>query len=108
MRKPKKVDTITGTSGDFTGNLEDWEERVFRTAVLFRVHRFYGMGATDRAELTNFREALTMCALELRKPGHRVMVYAVADTERWFLIPQDQWLKYLRIWDKEHASPTTR
>lgn len=100
----KEQDGIVGTSDDFTGNLEDWEQRIFRDVELFRLHRYYGMGSTDRAEVHDFREALKLAVLELRKPGHRVILYAVAKTGRWFQIPQDQWYKYLKIWDAQHST----
>lgn len=98
-------DTIAGTSSDFTGNLEDWEARVFRDAMHFRLHRFYGNGNHDTAEVKDFREALTLAALEV-KAERRVILYAVAATGRWFQLPQKQWLSYLRVWDKEHGTGT--
>ena len=94
------MDNIVGTSDDFTGNLQDWEERVFKEAELFRLHRYIGSagGISDRAELKDFRQALKLAVLELRK-GNRVMVYAVAKTGRWFQIPEKQWHQYLKVWD---------
>ena len=96
---------------DFTGNLVDWEERVFRNAMGFRLHRFYGQGGADRAQVLTFPEAVKMCQAELKRPGVRVMLYAVAQSGRWFLIPEKQWPHYQTVWadmQKEKANARTK
>lgn len=101
----EKKDAIVGTSSDFTGNLEDWEARVFNDAYLFRLHHYFGNKQHETAEVSNFRTALTLAVTEIKKgPDHRVLVQAVSDTGRWFTIPQDQWLSYLRLWDAKHGT----
>lgn len=83
---------------DFSGLLEDWDDRVFRHADHFRVHRYYGNGSNDRMETKDFGQA--MCAADacLKTPGMRVLVYAVTATGRYQCLVQTRWEHYAQLW----------
>ena len=83
---------------DFTGTADQWEERVFRAAVKFRVHRFYGIGQHDSCECPTFKDAIiTIGEVRRELPDARCTVYAVAASGRFTLLAEKRWAEYLAI-----------
>lgn len=82
---------------DFTGLVEDWDDRVFRHAEHFRVHRFSGRGGQDRVQTTEFPIAMR-AAIDALRAGYRVLVYAVTATGRYQALEQRRWNHYATIY----------
>lgn len=72
----------------------DHDAAVIRTAVNYRAHRFRN-GGVDRLESADLREVLRHAVLALRT-GTRVLVYAVNADGLEALIPEGQWLYWLK------------
>lgn len=84
-------------SDDFNCTADEWERRVFRAAVLFRVHRFYGKGQHDSCEVATFEEAVRTVAEARRDlPGARVAIYAVTAQGRSSMLAEGRWDEYRR------------
>lgn len=82
---------------DFTGNLEEWEERVVMNATLFRVHRYW-QGQRWQSDTASFPQAVTAVALcedDPNKPGSRATVTAIAESGRFIVIPPTRFAYYL-------------
>lgn len=82
---------------DFTGLLEDWDDRVFMHADHFRLHRFHGNGEHDRAETPDFAHAMVM-AVDALKEHKRVIVYAITATGRYQALVPKRWGHYATLW----------
>ena len=90
-------DDLVPSAHDFTGNLEDWERRIFLNAEYFRVHRFYGQGRHDSMQTTDFLKALERANEELAL-GRRVLIYVVTIEGRFVVIPQKLWEDRKQLW----------
>lgn len=70
---------------DFSGDREEWEDRVFDSATSFRVWRS-GFQAVDCPSFAS--------AIALAEPyGRTAIVYAVAPTGRWVAVPREDWAR---------------
>lgn len=101
MQNLKVGADLVPDQNDMTGNLEDWEDRVFQNTDHFRVHRYYGRGASDQFETKDFGQAMVAADEVLKtSPSHRVIVYSVTAAGRYFAIPQKRWNHYAELWIK--------
>lgn len=82
---------------NFTGTLDEWEERVFRNATHFNVYKRLGRGNSESKELKTFPEAV-----EFAKRDPLFLVYAVTASERFFCVERKNWDKYLTVWYEMH------
>lgn len=91
---------------DFTGSSDEWEARVFASAVLFRVHRFI---KKDRqrfgTETASFDQAhrLARAVLQDTNNPSTVMIYAVGELGRAAMIPQAKWQECQEKWEAIHG-----
>jgi hypothetical protein len=93
----KKPVTLEQSEHNFTGNLEDWEERVVMNAVLFRVRRYW-RGQEWQSETASFQQAVTavaMCEDDPKKPGSRAIIHAVTESGRFIAVPAARFAYYL-------------
>jgi hypothetical protein len=85
---------IDDNEHNFTGKLEDWDERVFRAATkrggTFTTYRRIGH---EKKVFRTFPEALQ----DIRNVDQS-LIYAVAPTGRFINLPRSLWNKYARIW----------
>lgn len=87
----------------FVGSSDDWEQRVFVNAVLFRMHRF-SQGARDQSETSDFVEAVRVCREALvENPHARIIIYAVTEQGRFVSLPLRRWDHYLAIWRERNV-----
>jgi len=93
--------TLSSFEKEFGDNLDEWEDQVFKDAVKFRLHRFKEGGAIDRAEVQDFEQALALAGVELRTPGHRVLIYAVTEPGRFVCLERKRWAHFLDLWNKK-------
>lgn len=71
----------------FSGTLEQWDRAVFENAAYFTVVEFLrGTRPTVVQQHTTFADAVKAAT-----PMPRVLIYAVTASERWALVPRDQW-----------------
>ena len=85
---------------DFTGTVDQWEERVFLNAAYFRVHRFYGQGQHDSCEMGTFEDAVrTVGSVRQDKTrlNARTSIYAVTASGRFTLLAEKRWAEYLAL-----------
>jgi hypothetical protein len=85
---------------DFSGTVDQWEERVFLNAAYFRVHRFYGQGQHDSTDADTFETAVrTVGSVRQDKtmPGARATIYAVTASGRFTMLAEKYWLRYLQL-----------
>lgn len=82
---------------NFTGLVEDWDDRVFNNADHFRVHRFHGNGAHDTFEHESYAVAM-VAAVDAMKAGARVIIYAITDTGRYQALVPKRWVHYSKLW----------
>lgn len=94
-RTRKTTDRITGSENDFNAaNLEEWERRVFRAAVLEKGGQFtVWRRHHDTMRFDNFPEA----AMEAGSDP-RALVYAVGPSGRSFVVVRSQWRAYLALY----------
>ena len=98
------IPTSKPSEHDFTGERDQWEERVFINAELFRVHRFYGQGQHDSQDARSFTDAICIVGSARRDtsyPNARVTLYAVTASGRSTLLPEDKWLRCLELWNQK-------
>jgi len=91
---------LQNSENDFDCDVGTWEERVFRAAAKFRVHRFYGHGQHDSCEVGSFEDAVrTVGSVRQDKsmPNARATIYAVAASGRFTLLTEARWEQYLGI-----------
>lgn len=91
---PPNVDTRP--DANFTGTLDEWNDRVFRHATSFRLHKFDDDGQHDMT-VTDFAQAMVV-AVDILKEGNRVIVYAVAETGRHVALEKQRWGHYAKLW----------
>lgn len=104
--KMQKQTDLVPSDSDFTGNLEDWEDRVFQNADHFRVHKFFGRGGHDQIETTDFGEAMRLVVEVGKTPGHRAMVYVVTVSGRSCVIPKERYAHCAEMWVAKRDGPT--
>jgi hypothetical protein len=85
---------------NFQGTLEQWDDRVFQNAAVFRIHRFNKENKRDEFETPSFKVAMVAAHSEI-KAGYRVLVYAVDESGRFICLPQDRWNHYAELWLKK-------
>lgn len=90
-------------SHDFTGSLEDWEDRVFLDATQFRLHRYFGKRGHDEAGFTNFAECVSIA--RALASVYRVLIYAVTPAGRSFAVERKRWDHFLTLWNKHPGNP---
>jgi hypothetical protein len=92
---PPNLDTRP--DANFTGTLDEWNDRVFNHAVEFRLHRFTAaLGQSDMTVAT-FAEAMVR-AVDAMKEGDRVIVYAVTESGRHVALEKERWGHYAKLW----------
>lgn len=88
----------TSNEHNFSGTQAQWEERVFRAATKFRVHRFYGQGQHDSCECDTFEDAIcTVGSVWQAMPDARITIYAITASGRFTLLPEPKWAEYLAL-----------
>lgn len=88
---------------DFTGLLEDWDDRVFTYADHFRAHRFHGNGKHDTLVTKDFAQAMVAADQAIRA-RQRVIVYAITSTGRYQALVPSRWDHYAKLWlEKKNA-----
>jgi hypothetical protein len=98
-RAPTPINDDTRPDANFTGTLEDWDDRVFLHAESFRVWRFTPKGR-DSAEFPDFVQAIR-AALGAMKEGMAVLVYAVAETGRHQALVPTRWEHYATLYNAQ-------
>lgn len=91
----RPVDSITGTENDFSGKLEEWEDRVFRAATLrghFTTTRKTTRGQVETHTHRYFSQAAVKAWFE---PD--MLVYAAAPTGRAVCLIRSRWHYYLGL-----------
>lgn len=97
VRLLRRDANVKSPDEDFTGMLEEWDDRVFIHADHFRLHRFHGNGEHDRAETKDFAQAMVM-AVDALKEGKRVLVYAITTTGRYQALQPQRWGHFAKLW----------
>ena len=95
---------------DFTGTLEEWEERVILNANHFRVHRYYyardfdvgWVTAHDSKPASTLPEALLL--IYQQDSEYRILLYAVTKTGRSVCIPESKWDEVMAKWKDKSAA----
>ena len=89
-----KLASSGGTSEhDFSGTLEDWEERIFRNAHHFNVVRFGHVEGGECCTTPDFAEAIYIA-----HSNPRSVLYAVTLAGRAFCMAKKDYEKFARIY----------
>jgi hypothetical protein len=104
QEKPRKVPPTpinddTRPDANFTGTLEEWDDRVVLHATSFRVWRFTPKGR-DSADFPDFVPAMR-AALGAMREGKAVLVYAVAETGRHQALVPTRWEHYATLYNAQ-------
>lgn len=91
-------DQLGSPDDNFTGLLEQWDDRVFTHADHFRLHKFFGNGQHERFTTKDFAQAMVAAADALKVPNQRVIVYAVTATGRYQALVPSRWNHYAKLW----------
>jgi hypothetical protein len=94
---PTPINDDTRPDANFTGTLEDWDDRVFLHATSFRVWRFTPEGK-DSADFPDFVPAIRAAIDEMHK-GCAVLVYAVAESGRHQALVPTRWEHYAKLYN---------
>lgn len=103
----RKVYPSSGDEHDFTGKLEDWENRVFLHASKFTVVIGRSPFGRMRVEYETFPEALkdagktAAFVKEQHWIGCEPMIYAVTESGRHVMLAPIRWNHYLELWNKK-------
>ena len=89
--------TIDGTEHDFSGDLENWEDRVFEHASHFTVVQGRSPFTRVRTEYKTFPEARVIAEMS----GITAMVYAVTESGRHVMLIRRRWPHYEQLWKQK-------
>jgi hypothetical protein len=97
-RQKSASSPIDGTEHDFSGSLEDWEDRVFDAAAYFTVVKGRSPFTRERFTCGTFPQALEVCTkLQIDQTGGP-MIYAVTASGRHVMLVPEKWSYYLTRW----------
>ena len=92
--KPKHLRLASTTPlNEFGNSREEYEERIFRSAICFNVVRFGSHNGSEIATTDTFPKALALAAT-----SQRSLIYAVNSAGDAFCIPKSSYLYYSEVW----------
>lgn len=99
VQAPTPINDDPRPDANFTGTLEEWDDRVFLHAVKFRVHRF-STGGNASTEVDDFAQAMRL-AIDTLRAGMRVIVYAVTESGRHQALDKKRWEHYAKLYNNQ-------